>query len=66
MGGWPDLKSLPAEVDSDNDGMPDFWEKEQGLDLNVNDAKLDIDKDGYSNIENYINSISMKKHEGEK
>jgi len=66
VGGWPLLKSLPAAQDSDNDGMPDFWEKTQGLDIFANDAGLDDNKDGYSNIENYINSISIDKHEGEK
>ena len=25
--GWPELKSLPAPLDSDTDGMPDAWEK---------------------------------------
>ena len=36
VGGWPELKSLPAPPDSDSDGMPDEWEKKYGL--NPNDA----------------------------
>ena len=30
VGGWPELKSAPAPKDSDHDGMPDVWEKEEG------------------------------------
>jgi hypothetical protein len=55
---WPDLKSLPASADSDKDGMPDEWEKKNGL--NANDAsdaaKISLDK-FYTNIEVYINSL---------
>ena len=55
---WPDLKSLPAPVDSDKDGMPDDWEKKNGL--NPNDAsdaaKVSLHK-FYTNIEVYINSF---------
>ncbi|HQY12421.1 MAG TPA: pectate lyase, partial [Ferruginibacter sp.] len=55
---WPALRSLPAPADADKDGMPDDWEKKNGL--NPDDAgdatafKLD---GNYSNIEVYINSI---------
>ena len=30
-GGWPALRSAPAPVDSDGDGIPDEWEKAHGL-----------------------------------
>ena len=57
VGGWPELKSLPAPVDSDSDGMPDAWEKQYGLDPhNVSDASKDKDRDGYTNIEEYLNA----------
>lgn len=55
---WPGLKSLPAPKDSDEDGMPDDWEKKEGL--NPDDAG---DASGYklsktyTNIEVYINSL---------
>ncbi|MCL4219492.1 MAG: hypothetical protein KJ052_21135, partial [Candidatus Hydrogenedentes bacterium] len=32
VGGWPALKSSPAPSDGDHDGMPDDWEKSEGLD----------------------------------
>lgn len=32
VGGWPTLRSLPYPEDSDRDGLPDFWETENGLD----------------------------------
>jgi Zn-dependent metalloprotease len=40
-------------VDTDGDGMPDWWETKYGLDKNVNDAGLDKDGDGYTNLEEY-------------
>jgi pectate lyase len=55
---WPTLKSFPAPVDSDADGMPDAWEKTNGLNPNdPSDASaFKLDK-LYTNIEVYINSL---------
>ena len=40
--------------DSDNDGIPDRWELENGLDPNdPSDAGLDSDKDALTNLEEY-------------
>jgi hypothetical protein len=33
----------------DNDGIPNLWELETGLQVNVNDASGDLDKDWVSN-----------------
>ena len=56
VGGWPTLASLPAPPDSDDDGMPDGWEKKFGLDPeNAADPGLDTDKDGYTDVEEYLN-----------
>lgn len=41
-------------VDSDNDGMPDYFERQHGLGPDVNDALLDDDKDGRSNLIEYL------------
>jgi hypothetical protein len=57
VGGYPELKSAEAPVDSDHDGMPDEYEKANGL--NPSDAKdgAVITPSGYSNLEVYLNSL---------
>ena len=58
MGGYPEYSGTPY-TDTDNDGMPDAWEVENGLNPNdPSDANGDINGDGYTNIEKYINGIS--------
>jgi pectate lyase len=57
VGGWAELKSLPAPKDSDNDGMPDEWEIKRGLDPNKkDDALYTLDKN-YTNLEVYLNGL---------
>jgi pectin methylesterase-like acyl-CoA thioesterase len=57
-GGFPQLNSTEAPADSDHDGMPDSWESKNGLNANnIADGKL-IASNGYSNLENYLNSIT--------
>jgi hypothetical protein len=61
VGGYPEYKGQPYK-DSDNDGLPDEWEKKNKLDpKNPADAMLDLNGDGYSNIEKYINGIDPAK-----
>jgi len=56
VGGWPELKSAPPPVDLDQDGMPDEWEKRNGLEPNdPADRNADADGDGYTNLEEYLN-----------
>jgi len=58
VGGWPELRSEPAPPDTDRDGMPDAWETANGLDpKNPADGPLDRDDDGYTNLEEYLNSL---------
>ena len=58
VGGWPDLKSAPAPRDSDGDGMPDDWEKQHNLNPeDAADGPVDTDLDGYTNVEEYLNSL---------
>ncbi|MDR0543076.1 MAG: thrombospondin type 3 repeat-containing protein, partial [Dysgonamonadaceae bacterium] len=61
VGGYPEYRGTPYE-DSDNDGMPDAWEKKYGLNPNdPSDAVKDLNGDGYTNIEKYINGIDPVK-----
>ncbi len=56
VGGYPKYEGTPFK-DSDNDGMPDAYEIKNGLNAkDANDAAK-IAKNGYSNIENYLNSV---------
>ena len=56
VGGYPEYKGTSYK-DSDNDGIPDEWENKHGLNpKDASDAAV-ITKSGYSNIEEYLNSI---------
>jgi len=57
-GSWPALKSLPAPVDSDNDGIPDDWERARGLDPARADGAADRNHDGWSNLEEYFAELA--------
>ena len=65
---WPTLKSDAAPTDTDGDGMPDEWEKANGL--NPDDAAdgNSTNAEGYTNLEIYMNSlvadITEKQYEG--
>jgi hypothetical protein len=56
VGGYPDIDPGTPCTDGDHDGMPDEWE-----DLNCfnphdpSDGPADADKDGYTNVEEYLN-----------
>lgn len=52
---WPIFASQSPASDNDGDGMPDSWEIKYGLNPNTADGNSDIDNDGYTNIEEYLN-----------
>ncbi len=60
VGGWdfyPEEKR-PKNWDTDQDGMPDAWEKANKLDpSNPADGNWDQDKDGYTNLEEYLHNL---------
>ncbi|MHC4517171.1 MAG: hypothetical protein ACYTAS_01160, partial [Planctomycetota bacterium] len=58
VGGWPLLRTRGVRADSDRDGMADAWEGAHGLDPgDPADGAQDRDRDGYTNLEEYINSL---------
>ncbi|SMF49046.1 Pectate lyase [Alteromonadaceae bacterium Bs31] len=58
VGGYPTLALGTPPTDSDNDGMPDFWESAMGLNPeNAADRKVK-DAVGYTMLETYINWLA--------
>ncbi len=56
VGGYPVYKGTPYK-DSDNDGIPDTYELAHGLNPKDASDAAKIAKSGYSNIEEYLNSV---------
>lgn len=46
--------------DTDGDGIPDEWEKSHNLNPNKADDAQKIGKDGYTNLERYLNELVSK------
>jgi len=62
VGSWPELKSTTPPVDTDEDGMPDSWERRFGLNpRDPSDGAADKDHDGYTNLEEYLNNTNPRK-----
>ena len=58
FGGWPTLAAGKPPADRDNDGMPDAWEKEHGLNPDDAEDRNGIRKPGsYTQLEEYLNNI---------
>ena len=58
VGGWPVLESTSPRRDSDQDGMPDAWEITNHLNPKDATDRNDVqNSDGYTNLENYLNSL---------
>jgi len=55
----------PAGWDTDQDGMPDHWEQEHGLDPNVANNNGDFDCDLYTDLEEYLNEVAAWPAPGE-
>ena len=61
VGGYPKYNGKPY-ADADADGLPDRWENKHGLNAkDPTDASTDADKDGYTNVEEFLNGTNPKK-----
>ncbi|MAD80229.1 MAG: pectate lyase [Planctomycetaceae bacterium] len=60
VGGWPRFSQAEATRDSDNDGMPDSWERKYKLNPNAPDGNKDTDRDGFTDIEEFLNRADPK------
>jgi hypothetical protein len=65
-GGWPNFASetRAADWDTDHDGLPNWWEKAFGLNENspagdFSDANQDTDKDGFTQLDNYLDWLAQ-------
>ncbi|MDA9552127.1 T9SS type A sorting domain-containing protein [Flavobacteriaceae bacterium] len=58
-GEYPTILNGTALADTDNDGMPNVWEIENGLNINDASDRNNIQEDGYTNLEYYINFMSL-------
>lgn len=60
---WAPYATYNVPIDSDHDGLPDWWELAKGLNPNsapgdFSDSNGDPDGDGYSNLEDYLNWLA--------
>ncbi|MBI5962707.1 MAG: hypothetical protein HY863_04470 [Chloroflexi bacterium] len=60
-GGWLAIGPAAPCADTDHDGMSDLWEQAWGFNSNdTSDSYEDNDGDGYSNIEEFLNSTNPR------
>jgi len=56
--GYGTITGGPAPVDSDGDGMPDFWETAVGLNPNQSTDTTNLTLSGYTQLEIYLNWLA--------
>jgi len=62
VGGWCELAQGKRRTDSDGDGIPDLWERQNKLNpSDPQDAGADYDGDGYTNVEEWIHGLTAHK-----
>lgn len=63
VGGWANLsENAEAPLDSNRDGIPDYWAEKHGIDPMNDDWAKEVNDDGYTNLEVYLNSITVDGH----
>ncbi|MFT2010017.1 pectate lyase [Pontibacter sp. 13R65] len=67
VGGYPTYKAATAPIDTDKDGMPDDWERKYGLNPNdPSDRNGDLNGNGYTNLEEYLNGTVPTKQKAKR
>ena len=56
-GGFGTITGGTAPLDTDHDGIPDYWERAMGWNTNSADS-MTIGSDGYAHVEDYINWLA--------
>jgi fibronectin type 3 domain-containing protein len=61
---WPPYYTYNVAVDTDHDGLPDWWERIKGLNTNspagdFSDANIDLVGDGYTELERYLTWLAL-------
>jgi hypothetical protein len=60
VGGWSQYKTGVQLPDTDEDGMPDEWEKKNGLNVNDANDRNKVGNNRYTMLENYLNELVLK------
>lgn len=63
-GGFGTLGGGSASTDTDRDGMPDWWELKHNTPINRPSNNGDFDRDGYTDLEEYLNDAAAFKATG--
>lgn len=62
VGGWADFHSVEAPLDSNRDGIPDYWAEKHGVDPMDDTWANQVNEEGYTNLEVYLNSFVLDGH----
>jgi hypothetical protein len=60
VGGWPVYASGEPPVDTAQDGIPDDWKQARGLSFTDPAIAQTVNGDGYTKLEEYLNSLVPK------
>lgn len=70
VGGYEDYPAINRDTDwdTDQDGLPNWWENLIGTNANsaigdFSDSNADIDQDGYTNLDNYLQWMALPHYE---
>lgn len=63
-GGFGTLGGGAAATDADGDGIPNWWEQKHNTPINRPSNNGDFDRDGYTDLEEYLNDLAAFKAAG--